>query len=238
MHCHKCGSTIKNNYCSNCGFPTKIPRIDKEFFFFSLAEVLNLNRGIIYTIKELTIRPGKAIRSYIKTDRTILVKPITFLFMCSLLYTLVSHYFTFDSAIIKANVNDSDIGPKILMWVENNYGYVNLLMAILAAFWLKVIFRNRGYNFFECLVAFSYISAYVMIIYTIFGVLESILHYNIMQFAGLIGIVYPIWALGKFFEGNIFTRTLKTLFAYSLVFLSVILFSVVAGLVYAKFYME
>lgn len=236
MHCHKCGKKVINNYCSNCGFPTKIPRIDKEFFFFGLAEVLNLNRGIIYTLKELTIRPGKAIRSYIETDRTILVKPITFLFMCSLLYTVVSQYFTFDSSIVDVNINDLDIVSNILMWIENNYGYVNLFMSILAAFWFKLIFKNRGYNYFECLVAIAYISAYVMIIYTIFGVFESFFHYNIMQVAGFIGLSYPIWALGKFFDGNIFTRTIKTVFAYFLVFLSSVLLGVVVGMIYAMFF--
>ncbi len=238
MQCNKCGNEVENNYCSHCGFPAKIARINKEFVFFGLAEVLNLNGGLFYTLKELTIRPGKAVKTYIKKDRSMLLKPITFLFLCSLLYTLVSQYFTFDSNIISFDMNNSAIVNSLLIWINSNYGYMNLFLAIVNAFWLKTVFKNRGYNYFECLVAFAYTSAYVMVIYSIFGIFASLINSNIMQLAGLIGIVYPIWALGQFFEGNRFTRTLKTTLAFILSLLSIgftiIVFGVAFGLLFGE----
>ncbi|MEM6298978.1 MAG: DUF3667 domain-containing protein, partial [Bacteroidota bacterium] len=56
-----------------------LKRIDKAYILSEISSVLNLEKGIFYTIKELLIRPGKSIRTFIHEDRTRLVKPIVFI---------------------------------------------------------------------------------------------------------------------------------------------------------------
>ncbi len=50
--------------------------------------MINFDKGIFYTIKELLIRPGENIPKFIHNDRNRLVKPLIFVIVCSLIYTI------------------------------------------------------------------------------------------------------------------------------------------------------
>jgi hypothetical protein len=95
MNCQQCNNEVTENYCPKCGFPVKLKRINSSFVFSELVEMGSFDRGIFYTIKELTIHPAKAIKKYIDVDRRKLLKPITFMFLSSLLYTAVTKYLPF-----------------------------------------------------------------------------------------------------------------------------------------------
>jgi len=55
-----------------------------------------------------------------------------------------------------------------------------------------------------------------MIILAVFGAIQGLTNLKIMQFGGMLFIVYSSWAIGQFFDGKKFASYLKAFFAYLL----------------------
>ena len=87
MNCKNCKKETSENFCSNCGQPTSLKRIDGHYIIHEIEHVLHFERGILYTVKELLINPGQTIRNYILENRSRLVKPVIFIIVASLIYT-------------------------------------------------------------------------------------------------------------------------------------------------------
>ena len=64
--CEHCQNEHTGNYCATCGRAQNLKRIDRNYVFSEIKSVLNLDKGILYTIKELLIRPGQNIRNFIR----------------------------------------------------------------------------------------------------------------------------------------------------------------------------
>jgi len=58
-NCSNCNDALTGKYCSNCGQPVKVKRIDGHYIVHEIEHVLHFERGILFTIKELLIRPGQ-----------------------------------------------------------------------------------------------------------------------------------------------------------------------------------
>lgn len=88
-----CNNEITGKYYSNCGQPLNKERINSHYIIHEIEHVLHFEKGILFTVKELLIRPGENIHSFIVRDRSRLVKPIVFIIVYSLIYTIVTHFF-------------------------------------------------------------------------------------------------------------------------------------------------
>ena len=66
-----------------------LERIDGKYIWKEIVSVLNFDKGIFYTIKEIFLRPGKTIQEFLLYDRKRLVKPILFIIIMSLVYTII-----------------------------------------------------------------------------------------------------------------------------------------------------
>ncbi len=69
--CLNCKSPIEGKFCSNCGQKTDTHRITlKHFLFHDIVHgVWHLDKGILFTLKQASIRPGKAALDYIAGKR-------------------------------------------------------------------------------------------------------------------------------------------------------------------------
>jgi hypothetical protein len=69
--CLNCDSNIINKFCSQCGQKTDTHRITFRHFIFHdiLHGVWHFEKGILFTLKEAFIRPGKAALDYISGKR-------------------------------------------------------------------------------------------------------------------------------------------------------------------------
>ena len=61
--------------------PSSPPRITLRSIFDQLMLHLNLEKGMLYTLWVLLVRPGKAVRNFLLEDRRKLVKPLGFVFL-------------------------------------------------------------------------------------------------------------------------------------------------------------
>jgi hypothetical protein len=83
-HCKTCNIEINGNYCLNCGQALELKRIDRAYVLSEIGSVINFDKGIFYTIRELLIRPGTTIKDFIENDRNRLVKPLIFIIIFNL----------------------------------------------------------------------------------------------------------------------------------------------------------
>jgi hypothetical protein len=84
--------TIEDN-SSNDG----LDRITLKYIFSSVLAVLNFEKGLLFTIKELIIKPRIVIEEYLKRDRKKLVHPIRFLVFSTAFATFLTLYFVHNS---------------------------------------------------------------------------------------------------------------------------------------------
>ena len=202
-NCKNCNKEISGKFCSNCGFPKEPKRIDRQYIVDEIGSVLNFDKGIFYTIKELFIRPGNTAKRFINGDRKRIVKPIVFLIICSLIYTLGQQFLSYESGFIKFNIENQHNSPiivEIFEWFSQNYGYANILMAIFIAFWIKIFFKKYNYNYYEIYILLCFIMGISVLIYTLLGIMESIIDYPILQFGLFINLIYCSWSIGQFFD--------------------------------------
>jgi hypothetical protein len=195
-----CNDELTGKYCSNCGQPAKVKRIDGHYIIHEIEHVLHFERGILYTIKELLIRPGQNIRDFIAENRSRLVKPVIFIIVTSLIYTLISHFFHIEDGYIHIIEEKKSAIGSVFNWIQNHYGYANIIMGMFVAFWLKIFFRKYDYNFFELVILLCFVMGMGMLMYAVFTLLVGLTKLDLMQIAGFVGITYCIWAIGQFFD--------------------------------------
>ncbi|WP_111707613.1 DUF3667 domain-containing protein [Lutibacter citreus] len=225
IQCKKCGAALSDNFCSKCGNPKTLKKINGNYILSEIVSVLNFDKGIFYTIKELLLRPGENIQKFIHNDRNRLVKPIIFVIVCSLIYTIAQQFLKFEDGYVKAGGFGDSAVTIIYEWIQKNYGYANILMAIFITIWIKIFFKKYVYNFFEILILLCFIMGIGMLIYTTFGIIETITKLKILHIGGAIGFFYTAWAIGQFFDKTKKINYLKALVAY---FLGMVTFYAIA----------
>ncbi|GGF08976.1 Protein of unknown function [Chishuiella changwenlii] len=216
MNCKNCNNEVHLNYCSNCGQPVKLKRINAYYILHEIEHILHFERGILYTIKELTLNPGKSIKTYITENRSKLVKPIIFIIVTSLIYTFCNHYFHFEDGYINYHDEKSSAIKDIFKWIQAHYGYANIIIGVFISLWAKLFFRKYEFNFFEILILLCFITGISMLIYSVFGILQYFTHYNLMQVSSVVGLLYIVWAMGQFFDKRKLINYLKAFISYVL----------------------
>lgn len=213
--CNKCNFEFQSNYCPNCGHPQKLERINRRYILSEITSVLNLQKGILYTIKELLIRPGHSIRVFIQEDRNRLVKPIMFILITSLIYTIIMRIFHFEEEIIdgaRAALDNSDSATlTILKWLQENHGYANIIIALFIGLWMKLFFRKHPFNYFEILIILCFVMGIEMLIYSVFDLIRGLTHTNLMIVQVLASFIYATYAVGQVFDKRKIANYVKAL---------------------------
>lgn len=214
--CKNCGGEAEKNYCPNCGQSVRLKRIDGHYLQHEIEHVLHFEKGIFYTVRELLIRPGQNIRDFLKGERSRLVKPVIFIIITSLIYSIITHFFHIDDGYIKIEEANKTSITIINNWIRTHYGYSNVLMGICIALWLKLFFRKSDYNFFEILILLCFVMGTGMLLLAFSSLIEGITKVPLLQIVSKLAVAYCIWAIGQFFEPRKIMSYVKALSAYLL----------------------
>ena len=150
-----------------------LPRITGQYVLNEIVDVLSLKKGVLFTFKELLIRPSLSVKELIEYYIKRMVKPDLFLKYSSLVYTLQQNVLGFEDGYIQYEVDDpKNTGTDIARWIQNNYGYTNIIMSIFVTAWTRLFFRKKGYNFFEVFVLILFVFGMNMLFYSVFGILS------------------------------------------------------------------
>lgn len=223
--------TFEGNFCGNCGQNAKVKKINLKYLMDEIPDSLfQVNRGFLYTVKQLTLRPGHSIQEFLEGKRKPYYKPFAFFLITSTVYFLLPYLLDKNTFIddlllgfrdgMKENNVSADSG--ILDWISKNQNYFILLFLPLFSFASYLAFIKSKYNYFEHLVINMYITGYQMIIYLIFSFV--FFEENLLITAPLIiGFVYNFWTFNQLFEDKkIWNKILWLILAY-IIFLAEIL---------------
>lgn len=179
--CKGCANEFTGSYCNLCG--------QKAIGRFSLRYLLNLlnddlfevNRGLLLTFKELTLRPGKMIRSYLDGDTKKYFSPVKYLFTAAALIYIVASISEwsfgdpasspFSMDVWKAQLFSKDLKPfSIALFGEVGGGFPFIVRDYLGVYFLIILpfaalvgmwlFRNL--NFTEVLITWIYLWSHVV----------------------------------------------------------------------------
>lgn len=174
--CANCNHTVDGKYCCNCGHPVKPERIDFHYLLHEAQHtIFHVDKGILYTIKELIVRPGITLQGYLAGKRINHFKPFAFVLMLGAFYGFLAHFFNLypeDSMLNfvgqERSIEDTEYYKKIFKLVYDNYSFTMLALVPFAALSSFIIFRKHAYNYCEHLVINSYITGMQIFILLIF----------------------------------------------------------------------
>ncbi len=224
--------------CKSMENNSRPERITMKTIWHSVLDVFDLEHGLIYTTIALTLRPGEALRTYLKEDRTRLVPPLRFLVFAVAIAAFITVQYMKNSAFLEQMRTGFEYGYRsgggdgeVDMELMNKYflllneffaNYFNVLLLVgvpilaLCTFWL---FR-KNYNYAEHLVINSYVTAYQSILYVVMTPMLLFTDFNTLSLIyTMLLIVYSAYAYIKIFQQKIIIGTLKALLVTMLYFI-------------------
>lgn len=190
-----------------------LERINGKYIWSEISSILNFDKGIFYTIKELFIRPGKTVRKFLIYDRKRIVKPIIFVIFSSLFFVISQQVFGFETGTAPDNI-DSEGVQKAYQWVGKNFGIVNILLGFFIGFWIRLFFLKSKFNIYEIFILVFFTIGIGNLIFAIFGIIESGTGFEINNLAYFATLIYSTWAIGNFFNKKSFWSYFKGLLSY------------------------
>lgn len=204
---------IKNEEFREIENRSVLERIDGKYIWHEISSILNFDKGIFYTIKELFIQPGKTVREFLIYDRKRLVKPIIFVIFSSLFFVISQQVFGFQTGTAPDNI-DSEGVKKAYEWVGKNFGILNILLGFFIGFWIRLFFLKSKFNIYEIFVLVFFTIGVGNLIFTIFGIIESVTGFEVNNLAYFAALLYSAWAIGNFFNKKSFWSYFKGLLSY------------------------
>lgn len=203
--CKNCGRVFDGRYCNNCGQSANTRRINRAFIFKNFEhEILHFDHGIVFTIKEILIRPGITIKKFLEGKRKKYSHPLTYIAIISVVY------FILRSVLVKYHHADTPDTNRII--VDFIYDYYPKLVVIifipLAAAFTPIFYQGKPYNFFELFTFHCYIRGQFML----FELLVLFINWLLIQLGYplpvalitvsniLFNLLFMGWALQQFFD--------------------------------------
>lgn len=231
MNCKNCGEIVSGKFCSDCGQKTSIGKITLSRLIRDLSEsIFQLNSGLLYTLKELFVQPGKSVHNYLNGKRKKHFKPIAYvLFFCTL-YFLISKLNGQNTWLNRAISGFSEGAyssemksefPILITWFAKNYAYATLFLIPIFSFASYISFYRFKTNYLEHIVLNCYITGNQAIFYSIFSLLHSTFNNESLEsFSVIVAMAYSFWVFSRFFTGgNKIITTLRSMLTYALYFI-------------------
>lgn len=242
MICKNCKQNFDGNFCNNCGQKHNVERLNFNYLINEISNnILQVNRGIFFTIKELTIRPGHTIRDFLNGKRKQHFKPLAFILFTSAVYVLIT-YFTNPITVVEealSGITDAlsnngeklSITANILNWLLSNFAYSTLLLIPIFSFASYICFLKEKYNYIEHLILNFYISGQQIIIYLTFAALYYIFGidgYYKEIIPVIVATLFIFWTYIQFFKNhNFFLKISLTILTYILNFILIMIMIVI-----------
>ncbi len=153
--CKNCEHVFEGNFCNNCGQKSNTVQLNWHFVKEELQYTfLHINKGLLYTVKQLLTRPGKTVKEYIEGKRVKHYKPILLVFVLAGLNGLLAHYLNFEKVItLTEKEKNLPVNPlEIMNWVTSHYALVEILLIPIYSLCSWLAFKKWGYNYIENII--------------------------------------------------------------------------------------
>ncbi len=158
MKCLNCGYPAPKKYCPSCGQKTSTHRftLASIFDYAILNAYFSLNAGLLFTLKELFLRPGNMVREYLEGKR------MKYLNAFSLYFIMLAFSFFIDSFWEDEIPTTSDY-----VYIQLRTAYPRFFITLSIPFLAVAVsfaFRKIKFNFAEHLISATYLSSVIMLI--------------------------------------------------------------------------
>lgn len=236
--CKNCENTFEGNFCSNCGQKVNTVRLNWHYLKDEFKYVfLHVNKGLLYTAKQLFIRPGDTVREFIEGKRVQHYKPILMLFVLAGINGLIMHFFPAEKFIYPNSTNalsaskQIEITKKLMDLLSSHYTLFELILLPIYSFCSWLAFKKYGYNYIENIIINCYATSLRLMIGILFFPIQYLLlnspYLILISFLTMIpSIGYTIWLIVQLYKdkdlGNVILRML--LFCFNLALFALLLF--------------
>lgn len=238
-NCLNCNEPSAYNYCQNCGQKSSTHRYSLKHFLEHdvIHGVWHVDKGVLFTIKELFTRPGHSVREYVQGKRVRFFNFISLLLIILAASAFAAHY---------NHIKLTDLMPQAskatmtsLEEFTTKYPKIVLVITIpIYSLFSFIWFKRAGLNFTEHIVLNSYKTAAELIIaltftaVTIFYTNIKVLIFIYYFFVVFLSFIYGIWFYAQFFSKYNYSRK-AVIFRAIMIPVSYMLISMIVGVVMA-----
>lgn len=208
--CINCDAALrpKDKFCPACGQSAKLKRLSmkqirKEF----VKRFLDYEKGLIFLLKQLALRPGEAVGEYIAGKRKRYYDPLKFVALGAGISVIATHYFdvmTLDTAH-RNPVSD---------WISRHMNLIVLSTIPIAAWFSRLLFRKHQFNYAEHLTLHAYLggfrTVFFLLVFTPLVTLFRAYYFYILAFYTGLWMLYISWANVQLFKEGWPMTILKT----------------------------
>ena len=251
MECGHASGEPGNNFCPACGQPARARRIDWHYLSEQVRHgVLNLDRGLPYSLRNLLLRPGRLMRDYIEGRRARQVRPLPLLLMSAAAVVLAGRFAVDGDVIGSAVLSGGELAgnpgqvaaiaaqesaDSLLAWANQHFAGITLLLLPVEALALRVVFhRIGGLNYPEWLVLTTFVTVQTFLFWMVGLVLQGWWP-GAPGWTVLFAIAFQLFSLAQFFASYPWWKTvLRGLLGLGLYFVAQTLITAAAFVVVAR----
>ena len=207
QHCLNCNEIISKHFCPNCGQNTDTHRITFKHFITHdiLHGVWHFERGILFTLKEAIVRPGKAALDYISGKRVRYYNVFYLTLLLIGLNVLLLHFYdSFEESIVtdtlKKDALKKDLTPNINKFFSENIKIILLCIVPILGSSSYIVFRRLKLNIAEHFIVGGMCLLGMIQFVIVFSFLNFITEQTESYFAGIVEVItfflilfFPIW---------------------------------------------
>lgn len=251
LNCKNCETLFEGNFCPNCSQKVITERFTvRDSLIWLFASIFNLERGFIYTAKEVILHPGKVVSEYTNGITVRYVHPFRFLFVLATISTIVGVYTHAyeEMGQMGAQLNQDqsaaqlEFGKNMTKVMGQYMSFIIMGMIPFYAICTKLFYRKRKKNYAEHLILNSFANSASIVIGFPVILLYPFVDSSSVQWLGVISLlisaVVMSRAYSQYFKENIVLSALKFFLSFFLVMLMVMLltaFVVIIHILLIKF---
>lgn len=167
--CKNCGHSFEGQYCNRCG-QKLVGRFTASYLWRGLLQdVFGVEQGLVYTFKELLIRPGQMILNYIHGATARYYSPLKYLLLSAGAYVISLPMLANEGSVPFADGDlpewISSIGVsgefvKFLLWFmtkKSDLYFLGIIPFLSLATY--IMYRSRKFNITEIVIFYTYFCA-------------------------------------------------------------------------------
>jgi hypothetical protein len=166
--CLNCSEKLQGDYCSHCGQSAKTHRFTLKHVFTHdfLFAIIHVNKGLLFSIKELFTRPGHSIREYINGKRVKHLNYFTLLVIVLIIFSLGEELTPFHYAdLVEA---EKEILNQFETLLKKYPKFIFIGIIPFYAFFSFIFFRRAKQNYAEHFVLNTFKTSALLLLNIIF----------------------------------------------------------------------
>lgn len=221
--CKNCGNHFIGRYCNACGQRADTHRINWHYIWHEIPHsVWHVDHGILFTLKELIVRPGHTIREFLEGKRVKHYRPLALVLLLGAVLTFLLHSLKVNMmeetgktmGQLTGDTSNGSEEAKQFQTQANAFAekYLNIIQILLlpvTSLFTWRFFKKKGLNYPEHLVANTFLlnfslltSLAVVLCYKLFG--GTVGANSVIQVVQVIAwFAYTTWAFSQLFKGKV-----------------------------------